>query len=189
MNKKIVSTNFTKENLKNNVLIVSKKNKNLFMFPVREKDLQGIDLNDINKGINFLEIYDDFIEYLLMNNKIKRDTILRIFIAPFSENEMKHRVLENGTDKFSVIIEEMRKRICDRRKIGLSNENEAEIIKRTDNAIKEIEKAFSNENLYDAILINPCGEGDKSWGTKNTIPTGKAKLVIDTLCDIIRSNM
>lgn len=161
----------------------------LFMYPVRD-DLQAIDLQDIQDGVNFVEIYDKFINALqpILQQRFGI-RVFRLFIAPFTENDMKQRALVTQTDHIAVITNEMRRRICERRKFGLSHENEAELVKRTDNAVKEIEEAFSKGNPYDAILVNPCGEADICWGTPNTIPTGQAKETVEMLCKIIEAQI
>ena len=83
----------------------------------------------------------------------------------------------------------MSDRIRGRRKLGLSNEDEAEIIKRADDAVKEIRRAFSTDNPYDAVIVNLCGESHPAWGTSNTIPVGDARVVTETVCKIIEAQL
>ena len=160
----------------------------LFTFPVRG-DLQGIDLKDIEEGVNFLEIYDQFftnLESVLAPRSIR---IIRLFISPFTKNEMIERALQGREDEAAVIKSEMKERIQGRKRLGLSNEDEAEIIKRTDSAVEEIQAAFTVNNPYDAIVVNPCGEAHPSWGTSNTMPIADARITVDTLCRIIAAQL
>jgi tRNA splicing endonuclease len=185
-NKNIVSNNKTTANLSSNALINANP---LYMYPIRETDLQGIDLGDIKNGVNFLEIYDQFMDELKQYLYKKNIKVIRIFIAPFTQNEMKSRAIKLTKIESDIIREEMNGRIRGRKELGLSAEEDKEIEKRIYGAVKEVLDAFAENNPYSAILINPCGEAHPSWGTKNTMPTGEAKAVIDVLKNIIRENI
>jgi guanylate kinase len=182
-NKNLLAGEKSDERLKS---LAIRQTGDLFSFPVRD-DLQGIDVSDIGEGVNFLEIHDQFFEAIRPKLKSLAIQTVRLFVAPFTRNEMKDRARRSRTDDASVITREMRKRIRGRRRLGLSQENEAEILKRTDSAIREIQDAFSSPARYDAIVVNPCGEAHPDWGTSNTLPTGAARLVVDTVCRIIEA--
>ncbi len=187
-NKRLVASYFTEENLQQEDGTLFQSGR-LFMSPVRNRDLQGINLDDIEDGVNFLEIFDPFVSALRGTLESEGVSVLRLFISPFTSNELKARCIEKGVDGDSVIRGEMISRIRRRRMFGLSNEDDAELEKRTKGAVGEISTAFSKSDHYHAILVNPCDEAHPSWGTKNTLPTGEAKTLIDTLADIIRVNL
>lgn len=188
-NKKEVSKKNTKKYLEQEKLIHVEKHKNLFMFSVRGEDLQAIDLNEIQSGVNFLEIFDPFCEALKPEIEKRSIKLIRLFVSPLTRNEIRQRSLDEDVSEGQVIKNEMSARISDRRKLGLSNEKIQNFEKRINNAIAEIDEAFTDEKKYDAILINPCSEADLSWGTKNTMPTGKAREVVNTACQIISANI
>lgn len=185
-NKQRIADEKTETRLNSQVL---QSQDGLFTFPVRNKDLQGIDLQDINDGVNFLEIYDQFIDALQPQLAQEAIKIIRLFISPFTQNELYARSPQTDRDAATAITNEMSDRIRGRRKLGLSNEDEAEIAKRTDGAVKEILDAFATDNPYDAIIINPCGESHPSWGTANTMPVGEARTVIETVCKVIEAQL
>jgi guanylate kinase len=186
-NKKTVAEQFAKPNsLEKEQLFHNESG--LYMYSVRKKDLQALDINDIKDGINFLEIYDQFIETLIKNDILKNITIIRLFIAPFTFNEMKLRATSQCASDKEIIKNEMRSRIGKRRNFGLSDEDDADIEKRISGAVQEITTAFG-ETTYDVVLVNPCGEADSAWGTRKTMPTGDAKNVVDTLAEIIKANL
>jgi len=168
---------------------------NLFKKLNFKSDFQVLDLSQITNSVNFLEIKDTFLDALHMNanfeqhlfrNKIK---LLKIFIAPFTKNEMIRRSIFEAISIQEIIKNEMAHRIRNRRKIGYSTETNDEIEKRSGSAVKEVLRAFDLNSQYDVIFVNPYSESDIPWGTKNTFPSRDGRDILNAISSYINNEI
>jgi hypothetical protein len=155
-------------------------------------DLQAIWLEDIKSAwesegdVLYIEMFCKFREKLL--DALKDESafsILSIFIAPLTDWEIARRAREGNLPPSEVIRAEMRRRMRERRDVGLAAENEEKIEEKSCTAPMEIE---ASEN-YDAVIVNPFGEGDPAWGRSNVFPRVDAAAIVDTIARIISAHV
>lgn len=188
-NKKIVASLHKRDELAK-FQLKKVQDSELFVFSLGQ-ELQAIDLEVINKDVNFLEIHTRFFDKLQQNRSFqaKNFKIIRIFISPITKNMLLHEARDQQKTLEEIARQEVEKRLKERIKIDLSREEPEELERRVRESSRGLLEVLNNGKNYDAILINPYGEGDKVWGLSHSLPVGGGKEVIDNLCQIIKANI
>lgn|GEM_PF-3335969 len=159
-------------------------------------DWQAIWLQDVlaaGRGLPgtvvFLEVYFRFPsrlkEALLRTPLGARLSILSIFVAPMTEIDLQKRAAEEGLEPAELLRAEMRDRIQQRIRAGLSLESQAEVERRIATAPEEMEASRG----YDVVVVNPYGEGHPAWGGPNVLPMDGARDVVDTIARLIEAHV
>ena len=152
--------------------------------------LQALDMQEVRAllaqyNLVLAEVYHTFCPGLVQwtREHFPECEVVRVFIVPFSAEELASRAGETGQANEEIILEEMKRRLTARRAAGLSDESDEELLIRAQAGVAEMQWAAES----DVVIVNRHGEDSPLWHREDPAawPEGEARDVLERLIDCL----